>query len=128
MSLKKETDLSLDVLISTILKSSDLKFYFQQSFSEFGQESIFYLLERIGQMWPQEKEIALRLKNIIEKNPSRLQSKTSWFQAISLDFFNYLITGKRTEMYIENFSKKPISRKTLENILTFPLAKKHLNS
>jgi hypothetical protein len=128
LSLKKETDVSLDLLVSSILKSADLKRYFQHSFSLLDQESILYLLERIAQMWPREKDIIFRLKSIVEKNPSALVRNSSWFRTLSLDFVNYILTGKRTEMYIENVSKKPVSGKRLENILKFPLINKQLNS
>lgn len=128
LSLKKETDVSLDMLISTLLNSPDLKFYFQRSFASLAPEGIFYLLERIAQMWPQEKEIIFRLKKIVENNPIGLKDNSSWFRTLSLDFLTYLVTGKRTEIYMENVSKKPVPRKTLENILAFPLANKRLNS
>ena len=116
------------MLISTILNSSDLKFYFQRSFASLAPDSIVYLLDRMAQMWPQEKEIIARLKNIVENNPLAFKDNANWFRSISLDFLNYLVTGKRTEVYMENVSKKPVPRKTLENILSFPLANKRLNS
>ena len=128
LSLKKESDISIDLLISSILKSRDLKFHFQRSFSTLDQKSILYLLDRVAQMWPCEKDIIFRLKEIVERNAGSLIWNSSWFQTLSIDFLNYLLTGRETEMYIENVSKKPLSNKKLENIFTFPLVNKRLNS
>lgn len=113
----KETDVSLDSLISAILGSQVLKFRFYQSFVTLDQSNLLYLLERMTQMWPREKDIVMRLKGIVEKNPRGLPHKSNWGQALSLDFLSYILTGKRTEMYIENVSKKSISHQRLDNIL-----------
>jgi len=113
----KETDVSLDLLISSILGSQALKFRFYQSFVTLDQNNLLYLLERMTQMWPGEKDIIMRLKSIVENNPRGLPPKSSWGQALSLDFLSYILTGKRTEMYIENVSKKAISHQRLDNIL-----------
>jgi hypothetical protein len=128
LSLKKEMGMSLDLLVSVILNSPELRLCLQRSFYHLGPDNIINLLGRIEKMWPQEKDVVLRLKEIVQRNPTSFARSRSWFLNLTPDFINYLLTGRRTEIYIENASRRPISRKKLENILTFPLVKRKLNS
>lgn len=124
----RESNVSLSLLASTILGSPSLKFRFHKSFSTIDQEGLLYVLDRMQKMWPREKEVVSRLKSIVEASSRKNIKQSNWIQGLSIDFLNYILTGKKTEMYIENVSKRSISHQRLDNILNFTFKDHFLHS
>ena len=128
LSIRNTTDIKLETIVSVAVSSRKLltRIYSISSFLE--EEQIAYLLNRASTLWPREKEIVDRIRILLEERPRVTSGKKIVSKWCDLDVQTYLLTGKKPSLYVENFSKKPISSRTLEKLISFPLVKARLSS
>ncbi|UNM06682.1 MAG: hypothetical protein H6925_03220 [Holosporaceae bacterium] len=120
--------MSLSTIISVVLSSPVLLCRVQKSVSYLEVDHVIRLLDRAQSLWPREKKVVQQLIDIIKENPACLGQEKKWIDILEPDFATSLLEGRSPSSYLENFSRRPVSKSLLEKVGFFPLVNKKLNS